>query len=81
MGVLDEGRQQQWWKEPPHQGRSQTKDGNIVIDLAGVKSQNEAQEIIAQTLMKQGLTNGSKAFQEAMTQAWKDNNISALPIK
>lgn len=79
MGVLDEGRQQPGIGSQPPVAR--TQDGNIVIDLAGVKSQNEAQEIIAQTLMKQGLTNGSKAFQEAMTQAWKDNNISALPIK
>ena len=79
MGVLDEGRQQPGTGTKPPVAR--TQDGNIVIDLAGVKSQNEAQEIIAQTLMKQGLTNGSKAFQEAMTQAWKDNNISALPIK
>lgn len=79
MGVLDEGRQQPGTGTQPPVAR--TQDGNIVIDLAGVKSQNEAQEIIAQTLMKQGLTNGSKAFQEAMTKAWKDNNISALPIK
>jgi hypothetical protein len=79
MGVLDEGRQQPGIGSQPPVAR--TQDGNIVIDLAGVKSQNEAQEIIAQTLMKQGLTNGSKVFQEAMTQAWKDNNISALPIK
>lgn len=79
MGVLDEGRQQPGIGSQPPVAR--TQDGNIVIDLAGVKSQNEAQEVIAQTLMKQGLTNASKAFQEAMTQAWKDNNISALPIK
>lgn len=79
MGVLDEGRQQPGTGTKPPVAR--TQDGNIVIDLAGVKSQNEAQELIAQTLMKQGLTNGSKAFQEAMTQAWKDNNISELPIK
>ena len=79
MGVLDEGRQQQGVGTQPPVTR--TAEGAIVIDLAGVKTQTDAQELIAQTLMKQGLTNGSKAFQEAMTQAWKDNNISALPIK
>ena len=79
MGVLDEGRQQPGTGTQPPVAR--TQDGNIVIDLAGVKTQTDAQELIAQTLMKQGLTNASKAFQEAMTQAWKDNNISALPIK
>ena len=79
MGVLDEGRQQRGAGTKPRVTRDQ--EGAIVIDLAGVKSQTEAQELIAQTLMKQGLTNGSKAFQEAMNKAWADNNISALPIK
>lgn len=79
MGVLDEGRQQQGGgtKVPKV---STTAEG-IVIDLSGVRTQTEAQELIAQTLMKQGLVNGSKAFQEAQTKAWTDNNISALPIK
>ena len=79
MGVLDEGRQAAGGGTRPPQVHS-TETG-IVIDLAGVRTQNEAQELIAQTLMKQGLTNGSKAFQEAMTKAWKDNNISSLPIR
>lgn len=79
MGVLDEGRQQPGIGTNPPVTR--TQEGAIVIDLAGVKTQTEAQELIAQTLMKQGLTNGSKAFQEAMNKAWADNNISALPIK
>ena len=79
MGVLDEGRQQQG--TGTYAPVTRTQEGAIVIDLAGVKSQTEAQELIAQTLMKQGLTNGSKAFQEAMNKAWADNNISALPIK
>jgi hypothetical protein len=78
MGVLDEGRQQQGGgtKTP----KVTTTDQGIVIDLTGVRTQVEAQELIAQTLMKQGLTNGSKAFQEAQTKAWKDNNISSLPF-
>lgn len=78
MGVLDEGRQQQGGgTEPPKVVK--TEQG-ITIDLTGVRSQTEAQELIAQTLMKQGIVNGSKAFQEAQTKAWTDNNISALPI-
>lgn len=79
MGVLDEGRQQQGGgtKVPKV---STTAEG-IVIDLSGVRTQTEAQELIAQTLMKQGLVNGSKTFQEAQTKAWQDNNISSLPIK
>jgi hypothetical protein len=31
--------------------------------------------------MQQGLLNGSKAFQEAMDKAWKDNNVSSLPMQ
>lgn len=79
MGVLDEGRRATGGgTEPPRFTRT---ENGIVIDLAGVRSQTEAQELIAQTLMKQGITNGSKEFQEAMNKAWKDNNIQSLPIK
>ena len=81
MGVLDEGRQAAGGgtKTPKV---SSTENG-IVIDLSGVRSQNEAQELIAQTLMKQGLVNGSKEFQEALDKVWADNNnnISTLPIR
>lgn len=79
MGVLDEGRKATGGGTSAPQVHN-TENG-IVIDLAGVRTQNEAQELIAQTLMKQGLINGSKAFQDAMTKAWKDNNISSLPIR
>lgn len=79
MGVLDEGRRATGGgTEAPRFTRT---ENGIVIDLAGVRSQTEAQELIAQTLMKQGITNGSKEFQEAMNKAWKDNNIQSLPIK
>lgn len=78
MGVLDEGRKAEGISTTvPHV----TPQGGIVLDLSGVRTQTQAQEVIAQTLMKQGMTNGSKAFQETMTQAWKDNNVSALPIQ
>lgn len=78
MGVLDEGRQAAGGgTNPPKVVK--TGEG-IVIDLTGVRTKTEANELITQTLMKQGLTNGSKAFQEAMTKAWKDNNIDSLPF-
>ena len=78
MGVLDEGRQQQGGGTIPPKV-VKTGEG-IVIDLTGVRTKTEANELITQTLMKQGLTNGSKEFQEAMTKAWKDNNIDTLPF-
>lgn len=79
MGVLDEGRKAEGISTTVP--RVTTQNGAIVLDLSGVRTQTQAQELIAQTLMKQGMTNGSKAFQEAMTQAWKDNNVSSLPIQ
>ena len=79
MGVLDEGRKATGISTTPP--KVSTQNGGIVLDLSGVRTQTEAQEVIAQTLMKQGLTNGSKAFQEAMTQAWKDNNVKSLPMQ
>lgn len=79
MGVLDEGRKATGISTTPP--KVSTQNGAIVLDLSGVRTQTEAQEVIAQTLMKQGLTNGSKAFQDAMTQAWKDNNVQSLPIQ
>ena len=81
MGVLDEGRKQEGGgtdpKAPTRQG------GNGAVDVSGVKSQDEAQEIIARQLMARGLINGSKEFEEAMSAAWKENRdvIKALPLR
>jgi hypothetical protein len=79
MGILDEGRQQQGGgTKPPTQQGGGT---GALVDVSMARTQNEAQDIIAKQLMQQGLLNGSKAFQEAMDQAWKDNNISSLPMQ
>ena len=79
MGILDEGRQQQGGgTKPPTQHGGGT---GVPVDVSMARTQNEAQDIIARQLMQQGLLNGSKAFQEAMDQAWKDNNISSLPMQ
>lgn len=79
MGILDEGRQQQGGgTKPPTQQGGGT---GVPVDVSMARTQNEAQDIIAKQLMQQGLLNGSKAFQEAMDQAWKDNNISSLPMQ
>ena len=78
MGIVDEGRKASGGgtAAPAAGGGS-----NAVIDITGARTQTEAQDIIARALMAQGMTNGSKAFQDAMTQAWKDNNVSSLPFK
>lgn len=79
MGVLDEGRKQPGTGTHPPKV-TKTAEG-IVVDVTGARTQVEAQELIAQALMKQGLTNGSKAFQDAMDKAWTDNNVQALPLQ
>ena len=80
MGVLDEGRQQQGGGTSPLDGNGGGGSAQAV-DLSMARTQNEAQEIIHTQLMQRGLVNGSAEYQEAMTQAWKDNNVSSLPIQ
>jgi hypothetical protein len=80
MGILDEGRKMSGiGTQPP--ARQQQQQAGAPVDVSMARTQNEAQEIIAKQLMGRGLINGSKEFQEALTQAWKDNNISSLPIQ
>lgn len=78
MGVLDKGRQQVGAGTKPPSG---VAGSGTVISIAGAKTRTEAYDMIASSLMTQGLTNGSAEFQTAMDQAWKDNNISSLPEK
>lgn len=78
MGILDEGRKQggAGTKAPTHQG-----GGSSAVDLSLARTQTEASEIIADTLMKQGLRNGSKEYQEAFNKAWSEGNVKSLPIQ
>lgn len=78
MGVLDKGRQAAGGgtKTPT----ATTGNGNGV-SIEGAKTRTEAYDAITNVLVAQGLQPGSKEFGDAMTQAWKDNNISSLPEK
>lgn len=77
MGVIDEGRKQPGaGTNPPASG---TPTGGTTIDLSGARTKVEATTIATNALMAQGLTKGSEAFDTAMTQAWKDGNVTALP--
>lgn len=80
MGVLETGRKQTG--AGSQGGRSDQGSGGTV-DLSGARTQDEAHEIIAKQLMAQGKVNGTKEFDDAMAQAWKDNRdaIKALPIR
>lgn len=80
MGVLDTGRQQQGAGSKQQQGGG---GGGATLDFSGAKTQSEAQDIISNHLMQQGKIKGTKAFQEAMSQIWKDNAdvLKSLPIQ
>lgn len=75
MDVLDKGRKQQGGGT----GNSGGSGDGKAIDVTGAKTRMEAYDMIAASLMSQGMTVGSAQFDAAMSQAWKDNNISALP--
>lgn len=78
MGVLDKGRQAAGGgTQTP---TATTGNGNGV-SIEGAKTRIEAHDAITSVLVSQGLQPGSKEFGDAMTQAWKDNNISSLPEK
>ena len=78
MGILDKGRQAAGGGTNPPAGGS---GGNATIEISGVKTRTEAYDAITANLQQQGLAVGTKQFDDAMTQAWKDNNIAALPEK
>lgn len=78
MGVLDKGRQAAGGgTSTPNGGAT----GGAAISIEGAKTRTEAYDAITSVLVSQGLQPGSKEFGDAMTQAWKDNNISSLPEK
>ena len=77
MGILDNGRQQTGGGTTGGAGGQGGAGG--VIDISGAKTRTQAYDIIANGLIAQGKMPGSAEFDTAMTEAWKDNNISALP--
>ena len=80
MGVLETGRKQ---TGAGSQGGGTGGQGSGTVDLSGARTQDEAHEIIVKQLLAQGKVNGTKEFDDAMTQAWKDNReaIKALPVR
>ena len=83
MGVLETGRKQTGAGSQGGQGENGGNGSGGTVDISGARTQDEAHEIIARQLMAAGKINGSKEFNDAMQQAWKDNRdaIKALPIR
>lgn len=76
MGVLESGRKQGGAGTKPQGG-----NGSGSIDIAGARTQDEAYEAIASSLMAQGMTIGSNEFETAMSKAWAANNVKSLPLR
>lgn len=76
MGVLEARRTQTGTGTTPS-----SPANSSVIDVTGAKTRVEAYDIISAALLAQGKPVGSEAFETAMTEAWKENNIAQLPEK
>lgn len=81
MGVLEDGRKQTGAGSKG--GQDGTGGGSKTVDISGATTQDQAHEIIAKQLMERGLVNGSKEFNDAMANAWKENHdvLKTLPIR
>ena len=78
MGILDKGRQGAGGGTSPIPSGNA---GNASLSIEGAKTRTEAYDIITAVLTQQGYKVGTSEFNVAMSQAWKDNNISQLPEK
>lgn len=80
MGIIDKGRQAAGGGTGAPGGNGGNGGGGA-ISISGAKTRVEAYDAITQTLQGQGLQVGTKQFDDAMSAAWKENNIAALPEK
>lgn len=78
MGIVDERKAAGGGTEPP---KPNGGGADEPIAVTGARTQQEANEMITQTLLKRGMINGSKQFQEALSKAWADNNVRSLPMQ
>lgn len=80
MGIIDKGRQAAGGGTGTPGGNGGSGGGGA-ISISGAKTRVEAYDAITQSLQGQGLQVGTKQFDDAMSAAWKENNIAALPEK
>ena len=81
MGVLEDGRKQTG--AGSQGGNGGNGGGSKTVDISGATTQDQALEIITKQLMGQGLVHGSKAFEDAMNAAWKENIdvLKNMPVR
>lgn len=77
--VLDAGKKTTGTgTEEPGKGGVETIE---IVDIAGAKTQVQADEIIVKYLMQQGETRGSASFAEKQKKLREDNGVNKLPIR
>ena len=77
--VLDAGRKKAGTgTEDPGKGGTDTIE---IVDIAGAKTQVQADEIIVKYLMQNGETRGSASFAEKQKKLREENGVSKLPIR
>lgn len=75
--VIDQGTQQRGGGTGPKPGQQQLG----ILDLSGVKTQIEADEVIVNHLLGLGLTRDSAEFAEKSMQLRQENNVNQLPLR
>jgi hypothetical protein len=77
--VLDAGQKKAGaGTEDPGKGRTDTIE---IVDIAGAKTQVQADEIIVKYLMQNGETRGSASFAEKQKKLREENGVNKLPIR
>jgi hypothetical protein len=61
--------------------KTDTSTWNTVVDLSGAKTQLEADKVIANYLLANGLTRDSAEFSEQLTAIRTENKVNELPIR
>lgn len=75
--VIDQGTQQRGGGTGPKPKQQQLG----ILDLSGVKTQIEADEVIVNHLLGLGLTRDSAEFAEKSMQLRQENNVNQLPLR
>ena len=77
--VIDTGRQQSGGGTGGHGSGAGGTGGTL--DLSGIKSQVEADKVIENYLLSNGLTRDSQEFADQSMQLRTENNVASLPIR
>lgn len=80
--VVDTGKQQLGGGTiPPQVTLTGGKGGSTILDLTGVKNQIDADKVIENYLLTNGLTRDSAEFAEQSLQLRTENKVNELPIR